>query len=118
MDALAVCKRPAFEIMSEGSMHPYFFFAIHHAIVLSVVAFFVLFAASKASGFVKILGNVLGYLFLIVALLCIVCAATAPMFGGNPFGLTMMEHMHPGIGPCGHPPGPPPGPLPGLPPAK
>ena len=77
-------------------MHPYLFFAIHHALVLSVVAFFILFAASKANGFVKLLGNVLGYLLLVVALLCILCAATAPMFGGHPFGLTMMDHMHPG----------------------
>ena len=100
-------------------MHPYLFFAIHHALVLSVVAFFILFAASKANGFVKLLGNVLGYLLLVVALLCILCAATAPMFGGHPFGLIMMDHMRPGMVPgWGHPPEPPPGPLPGQPPGK
>ena len=95
-------------------MHAFLFFAIHHAIVLSLVAFFVLFAASKADGFVKILGNLLGYLLLIVAILWILGAATAPMFGGHPFGISMMDHMHPGMGPgWDHPAGPPPAPPPG-----
>ena len=90
-------------------MHPILFFAIHHAIVLAIVAFFVLFAASKAAGFVKLLGNVLGYLLLVVAVLWIVCAATAPMFGGHPFGFSMMEKMHPGMAPAwDHAPPPPP----------
>ena len=76
-------------------MHPFFIMgAIHHAIVLVVIAFFVLFTASKAEGFVKILGTVLGYLFLVCAVLWIVCAVTAPMFGGHPFGMTFGDgHM-------------------------
>lgn len=93
-------------------MHPILFFAVHHAIVLAIVAFFVLFAASKAAGFVKLLGNILGYLLLVVAVLWIVCAATAPLFGGHPFGLSVMERMHPGMGPAwdhAPPPPPPPG---------
>ena len=95
-------------------MHAFLFFAIHHAIVLSLVAFFVLIAASKADGFVKILGNLLGYLLLIAAILWVVGAATAPMLGGHPFGFSMMDHMRPGMGPgWDHPAGPPPAPPPG-----
>ncbi len=93
-------------------MHPFLFFALHHAIVLALVAFFVLFAAGRADGFVKMLGNVLGYLLLILAVLCIVCAVMAPMFGGHPFGLSIMEHMHPGMGP-GWDHQPAPAPVPG-----
>jgi len=95
-------------------MHFMWFGVLHHVLVMAVVAFFVLFAASKAGGFVKILGNVLGYLLLILAVLSIVCVATAPMFGGHPFGLTVMERMHPGMmGPAwDHPPGPAPAPAP------
>jgi hypothetical protein len=52
---------------------------IHDIIVLAVVAFFVLFAASKAGGFVKLLGNVLGYLFLIGVALLIAAVVTAPL---------------------------------------
>jgi len=95
-------------------MHFMWFGVLHHVIVLAVVAFFVLFAASKADGFVKILGNVLGYLFLILAVLSIVCAAIAPNFAGHPFGMTFMERMHHGMmGPgSDQPPGPPPAPAP------
>lgn len=48
-------------------------FGAFHVILLAVVAFFVLFAASRASGFVKILGNVLGYLLLVFSVLVLVC---------------------------------------------
>ena len=97
-------------------MHPFFFVgAIQHAFLVAVLAFFILFAASKSAGFIKILGNVLGYLLLIAALLWIVGAATAPMFGGRPFGISVMGDMHPGIGQdwCHHMQGlPPPHPAP------
>ncbi|MGA7675441.1 MAG: hypothetical protein WCA78_10415 [Rhizomicrobium sp.] len=92
-------------------MHPFFFIgAVHHVIVVAVIAFFVLFAASKANGFVKILGNVLGYLLLIAAVLCFLAAATAPFFGGRPFGMNAMGYMHPGMeqGWDHHMQGPPP----------
>ncbi len=80
-------------------MHPFFFMgAIHHAIVIAVVAFFVLFAACHATGFVKILGKVLGYLLLVCAVLVIVGVATAPFFGGHPFGISH-DRMHDGMGP-------------------
>ncbi|MBU6297119.1 MAG: hypothetical protein KGJ79_12760 [Alphaproteobacteria bacterium] len=81
-------------------MHFYWFGAVHHVIVLALMAFFVLFAASKAEGFVKVLGQVLGYLLLIAALLWIVGCATAPMFGGHPFGMTFVERTNaPMMGP-------------------
>lgn len=78
-------------------MFPFVFLdAIHHAIIVAVVAFFVLFAASKADGFVKILGNVLGWLLLIIAFLALVCGLSAPFFGGHPFGMEGWG-MHPGM---------------------
>ena len=86
-------------------MHPFFFFgAIHHVLVVAVVAFFVLFAASKAEGFVKILGNVLGYLLLIFAVLLIVCAAFAPTSDGR----TGFSATHWGMSWGYHTQGPPP----------
>jgi len=94
-------------------MHPFFFGAIHHVLVVAVVAFFVLFAAGKSAGFVKILGNVLGYLLLIFAVLLIVCAAFAPTFdGGNGWG-----GMHAGMNWGYHMQGPPPA-KPAPPPGK
>lgn len=82
-------------------MHPFLFIAIHHALIVAVVAFFVLFAASKAEGFVAILGNVLGYLLLLLAVLLVVCVFVGPMFGWH--------GMHPGMmQPWDHP-APPPG---------
>ena len=75
-------------------MHPFMFVAIHHAVIVAIVSFFVLFAASKADGFVKLFGNVLGYLLLIVAVLLIVWTIVAPMMGWHDY---MMHHdmMHP-----------------------
>jgi hypothetical protein len=39
-----------------------------HLTVLGVIAFFILFAASKAEGFVSLLGKLLGYWVLLLAL--------------------------------------------------
>ena len=90
-------------------MYPFFFYGVvHYVILAAVLAFFVLFAASKADGFVKILGNVLGYLLLILAVLWIVWAATAPSFGNRPFGSSFMGDMHSGTGWGHHMQGPPP----------
>jgi hypothetical protein len=86
-------------------MHPILFMAIHHAVVVAVVAFFVLFAASKADGFVKLLGNVLGYLLLIVAVLLVVFGFVAPMMGWHPWPMEHFGMMHP----WGHVPPPQPG---------
>ena len=89
-------------------MHPFLFGVFHHALVVVVVAFFVLFAASKADGFVKLLGNVLGYLLLLLAVLLVVWLFAAPLFGWHP--LPFHPCMMHGLGPCGQPPvqGPPP----------
>jgi len=64
-----------------------------HVTLFLVLAFFVLFAAQKAEGLVKLLGNVVGVWLLILAILVIVGCVTAPMFGGRPFGLPMATHM-------------------------
>jgi hypothetical protein len=63
--------------------------------VLLIVAFFILFAAGRADGFAKLLGTVLGYWLVLIALLVIVGHVTAPMFGGKPFGMDM-HGMHGG----------------------
>jgi hypothetical protein len=60
-----------------------------HVVLLLILAFFVLFAASKADGFVKLLGMLLGYGLLLVAILVVVGCVTRPMFGGKPFGMDM-----------------------------
>jgi hypothetical protein len=80
-------------------MHPFFLVGLFlHLTILAVVAFFVLFAASKADGFIKLLGNVLGGLLLIVAVLGAVGGASAPFLGGRPFGIVLPEgrwmHRH------------------------
>ncbi|HKD21515.1 MAG TPA: hypothetical protein VKB71_05855 [Rhizomicrobium sp.] len=47
-------------------------FLILHVTVLLIVAFFVLFAASKADGIVRLFGNILGLWLVLVAVLHIV----------------------------------------------
>lgn len=75
-------------------MHPMIVMgALLHVTLLAVVAFFVLFAAQKAQSLVKLLGNVVGVWLLALAALAIVATATAPMFGGRPFGVPMGGHM-------------------------
>jgi len=70
-------------------MHPFFFGAIHHVLVVAVVAFFVLFAASKSAGFVKILACA-RLSAVDLAVLMIVCAAFAPKFDGDLAGAACM----------------------------
>jgi hypothetical protein len=57
--------------------------AILHATVAGVLGFFVLFAASKASGIVKLVGTILGWWLWILALLSIVCVFVCPAMGGK-----------------------------------
>lgn len=78
-------------------MHPHMIFgAALHLTALAVLGFFVLFAASKAQGLIKWIGNILGvWLFLLVVVVVVACA-TAPMFGGRPFGLAIGDHMSSG----------------------
>jgi len=49
-------------------MHFMIIGALLHMTVLGVIAFFILFAASRAEGFVALLGRVLGYWILFLAL--------------------------------------------------
>lgn len=80
-------------------MHPHFLLvgAIIHATFISIIAFFVLYAAGKASGFTKTLGTVLGYWVLIIAVIALAGGVTAQMNGGKPFGMDppmMWGHHH------------------------
>lgn len=63
------------------------FHIVAHITVLLILAFFVLFAAERAQGFVKLLGTVLGWWLVIVAVVIVVGCVTRPMFGGKPFGM-------------------------------
>ncbi|MBI3440190.1 MAG: hypothetical protein HY054_16320 [Proteobacteria bacterium] len=67
---------------------------ILHLTLILVLSFFVLFAAQKATGLVKLLGNVVGVWLLVLAILIIVAHATAPMFGGRIFGMGPMMDRH------------------------
>ena len=66
--------------------------AILHATVAGVIGFFVLFAASKSDGIVKLVGTILGWWLWIIALLSIVCVFVCPGMGGNGAGW-MHEHL-------------------------
>jgi hypothetical protein len=65
--------------------------AVLHATVLGIVAFFILFAASKAEGLVALLGRILGLWVLLIALLALAGGITAAMNGGKPFGMDIMH---------------------------
>ncbi len=75
---------------------PFIFMGLLHLTVLGVVAFFILFAAGRAEGFVALLGRVLGYWVLLLAVLGaafhIWAGATGhhPMMMGGPW----MHHHH------------------------
>jgi hypothetical protein len=64
---------------------------VMHVTVLLIVAFFILFAASKAEGIVGLLGNILGIWVVLVALLHIVGFFVPGMMGMKP---GMMPHGH------------------------
>jgi hypothetical protein len=70
---------------------------VAHALIsltlIAVLAFFVLFAAQKADGLIRMLGRILGVWLLILAVLAAAAAVTAPMMGGRPFGMAMPRHM-------------------------
>ncbi len=83
-------------------MHPHFLLvgAILHATFIAIIAFFILYAAGKASGFTKTLGTVLGYWVLIIAALALAGGITAQMNGGKPFGMEPMWGHHHGDRHC------------------
>jgi polyferredoxin len=73
--------------------------AVAHATVVAVIGFFVLFAAGKADGIVKLVGMLLGWWIWIIAVGLIVCAVVCP---GKAMGW-----MHDRMGMHGDAPPPP-----------
>lgn len=71
---------------------------LHHVIIhvtmLLIVAFFILFAAQKADGFVSLLGNILGVWVVIVAVLHIVGLFMPGMMGMKSPGMMHDGMMH------------------------
>jgi len=69
------------------------FVAMHivHATFIAVVGFFVLFAASKASGIVRLVGTILGWWLWILAVLAIVAGL---MGHGDGKDFPGWAHMH------------------------
>ena len=78
-------------------MHHVFILAgLLHATVLAVIGFFVLFAASRSDGLLKLVGNVLGIWLFVVAVLAIVGGVLGgPLHGGGPMGWRMMGGHRP-----------------------
>jgi hypothetical protein len=69
---------------------------VAHATLLAIIAFFVLFAASRATGWLKALGSALGIWVLILAVIALICAVAAPFIHvapGRGFGPGMMPGM-------------------------
>lgn len=64
-----------------------------HVTLVLILAFFVLFAAGKADGFAKLLGTVLGWWLIIVAVLLVVGCIVASMNGGKFLGMDMKASM-------------------------
>lgn len=68
-------------------------FLIAHVTVLLIVAFFILFAASKAEGIISLFGNILGVWVIVIAILHVVAHFMPGTFGMKPG--TMHGHwMH------------------------
>lgn len=55
--------------------------------ILVVIGYFVLASSAKADGSVRAFGKYLATWTFVLAALLFVGAATAPMFGGRPFGM-------------------------------
>jgi hypothetical protein len=88
-------------------MHLFVFAWVGHTLIVAVLAFFVLFAASKSDGFVRLLGNVLGWILLIAAVLGLVVGIFHVMTGKGPLmegGSRWMMHWEHGTPPPGAPP--------------
>jgi len=58
--------------------------ALLHVLAIAVAAFFILFAASKAEGFVRFLGNLLGWILLLGAILVLAAAIYTVTTGQHP----------------------------------
>ncbi len=87
--------------------------AVLHGTVLGIIAFFVLFAAGKAEGFTALLGRLLGYWVLLLAILGVACGIYGGVTGKP---IMPMDGVHGGPGWMHHdgpgPWGPPPAPEP------
>jgi hypothetical protein len=70
-------------------MHMMFMHPLIHLLMIGVLAFFVLFAASKADGFVALLGTVLGWILLLGAAAMVVLGLLCHLTSKCP-----MDHMH------------------------
>ncbi|MFI4973558.1 MAG: hypothetical protein ACHP84_03350 [Caulobacterales bacterium] len=92
--------------------------ALLHITALMVIGFFVLFAASRSTGRLKTIGNVLGAWLFVVAAIALICAIFIAVTFGGRLGHGMMGYHHapwmqqPG---AGYTPAPPPA---SAPPAK
>ncbi len=76
-------------------MHVFFIVAgLLHATILAVVGFFVLFAASRAEGLVKRIGNILGAWLYILAALALIGWIVVAAMGGAMLGHHMMGFHH------------------------
>ena len=69
------------------------FGVILHALGAAVIGFFVLFAAEKANGIVKLVGTLLGWLLWLLAIVCVVWAFVGPTMGEKGMG-GWMDRMH------------------------
>ena len=68
-------------------MHHFFILAgLLHATLLAVIGFFVLFAASRSEGLLKLVGNVLGIWLFVIAVLAIVGGVMGGPMHGGPMG--------------------------------
>jgi len=77
-------------------MHVFFIVAgLLHATALAVIGFFVLFAASKAEGLVKRIGNILGAWLYILAALALIGWIVVGATAGAMLGRHMMGFHHP-----------------------
>lgn len=92
-------------------MHNFFLpGALLHVLAIAVAAFFILFAASKAEGFVRFLGNLLGWILLLGAILFLAVAVYTVTTGQHPpwfdrfhGGEMMRGNEQPGSQPPGAP---------------
>jgi len=58
--------------------------AVLHATVIAIIAFFVLYAAGRSEGFTALLGRLLGYWVLLIAILALVGGIYCGMSGKGP----------------------------------
>jgi hypothetical protein len=75
-------------------MHMHLVGAILHGTLFAVVGYALLFSATRTAGVTALIGRLLGIWLFILAALAIVGAATAPMFGGKPFGMDVGAMHH------------------------